>query len=465
MAARGSSAARREPQRHPEPQRRPESQKRPVQTRRKPVQSQTARRPAQSRPRQSVVIPFPAPARRPRRRPLSREEAERRRERKLRQQALEEESRELAKGPIDLPFCLLVLLLMAIGLVMLLSASFPSAYYNNDNPTYFFVRQGVFAVMGVAAMLFIGKINYQRFRGAAKMLLYVSIFMLILVIIPHNPMARTVKGATRWLGVGDLFSFQPSEIAKMAIVIYFSDSISRKKDLMRSFRYGILPYAMILIVVAGLVLLEPHLSGALLILGVGAALMLVGGINWGWVLGAIGAAGGLMYFVLFVIGYNTSRITYWLKPWEDARGDGYQLWQSLITIGSGGLLGVGLGKSRQKFLFLPEEHNDFIFAIICEELGLIGAAIIMLLFAALILRGYWIALHARDRFGSLLAVGVTTLIAMQTFLNIGVVTGLLPTTGISLPFFSYGGTALTIQLAEMGVVLSVSRQMRPTKAG
>ena len=149
----------------------------------------------------------------------------------------------------------------------------------------------------------------------------------------------------------------------------------------------------------------------------------------------------------------------------DPRGEGYQLSQSLISIGSGGLLGVGLGKSRQKFLYLPEEHNDFIFAIICEELGLIGASIIMLLFAALILRGYWIALHARDRFGSLLVVGVTTLIALQTFLNIGVVTGLLPTTGISLPFFSYGGTALSIQLAEMGIVLSVSRQMKPTKAG
>ena len=177
-------------------------------------------------------------------------------------------------------------------------------------------------------------------------------------------------------------------------------------------------------------------------MGVGAALMLVGGINWAWVIGAVGAAGAAMYLVLFVIGYNTSRITYWLNPWADAQGAGWQLSQSLITIGSGGLWGVGLGKSRQKFLYLPEEHNDFIFAIICEELGLIGASIIMLLFAALILRGYWIALHARDRFGSLLVVGITTLVAMQTFLNIGVVTGLLPTTGISLPFFSYGGTCL-----------------------
>ncbi|WP_295734489.1 putative lipid II flippase FtsW [uncultured Oscillibacter sp.] len=460
MASRGSSAARREPQRRPGQQRRKPAPARPAQ----------AKRP-QAQARQSVVIPFPAPQprpkQRPRRRPLSREEAQRRQEIRLRQQAMEEEGRELAKGPIDLPFCLLVLLLMAIGLVMLLSASFPSAYYNTkrNDPTYYFVRQGVFAVMGVAAMLFIGKINYRRFRGVAKSLLYVSIFLLVFVAIPGNPVAVTVKGATRWIGVGDLFNFQPSEIAKMAIIIYFSDSISKKKDLMRSFRYGILPYAAILVVTAGLVAIEPHLSGAILILGAGAALMLVGGINWAWVLGALGAAAGMLYFALFVVGYNTSRIQYWLNPWADAQGKGYQLSQSLITIGSGGLLGVGLGKSRQKFLFLPEEHNDFIFAIICEELGLIGASIIMLLFAALILRGYWIALHARDRFGSLLVIGVTTLIAMQTFLNIGVVTGLLPTTGISLPFFSYGGSALSIQLAEMGVVLSVSRQMKPTKAG
>ena len=397
-----------------------------------------------------------------------RRQEEARREMLQRRLEKEEESRELAKGPIDLTFCLLVLLLTAIGLVMLLSASFPSAYYTtrNNDPTYYFVRQAIFAVMGVAAMFFIGKINYQRFRGVAKILLYVSIFLLVLVVIPGNPLAETRNNATRWLGIpGTSFQFQPSEIAKMAVVIYFADSISKKKDKMRTFRYGILPYVVWLVALAVLVGMEPHLSGAILILGVGAAMMLVGGINWRWVIGALGSAGIMLYTVLFVIGYNTSRITYWLNPWADQQGSGYQLSQSLITIGSGGLWGVGLGKSRQKFLYLPEEHNDFIFAIICEELGLVGATVIMLLFAALILRGYWIALHARDRFGSLMVVGVVTLVAMQTFLNIGVVTGLLPTTGISLPFFSYGGTALSIQLAEMGIVLSVSRQMRPTRAG
>ena len=405
---------------------------------------------------------------RQRRRPMSREEARAMEERRQRRKEKEQESRELARGPIDLPFLVLVLLLTGIGLVMLLSASFPSAYYETDgkNPMSYFIRQGVFAIMGLAAMLLIGKINYQRFRGLAQPLLFLSIILLVLVLIPHNPIAITRNNATRWLGIpGTSLQFQPSEVAKVAVVLYFSDSISKKKDRMRTFRYGILPYAIILVVLAALVGLEPHLSGAILIMGAGAVLMLVGGIHWGWVGGAAAAAGGLLYVVLFVIGYNTSRIEMWHNPWADAQGKGYQLSQSLISIGSGGLLGVGLGRSRQKFLFLPEEHNDFIFAIVCEELGLIGTSIIMLLFAALILRGYWIALHARDRFGSLLVVGVTTLIALQTFLNIGVVTGLLPTTGISLPFFSYGGTALSIQLAEMGIVLSVSRQMKPTKAG
>ena len=397
------------------------------------------------------------------------QEAERaRRERVQRRKEKEAESRELAKGPIDLPFCLLVLLLTAIGLVMLLSASFPSAYYETDgqDPMHYFVRQGVFAAMGIAAMFLIGRINYQRFRGVAKLMLYLAIILLVLVIIPGNPIAVTRNNATRWIGVGELFTFQPSEIAKMAVVLYFSDSISRKKDKMHTTRYGIAPYLLIMGVIAVLMMLEPHLSGTVLILGTGAVLMLVGGINWAWVIAAVGGAGGVLFLMMSgIIQYGQSRIAMWQNPFIDPRGDGYQLSQSLIAIGSGGLLGVGLGKSRQKFLYLPEEHNDFIFAIICEELGLIGATIIMLLFAALILRGYWIALHARDRFGSLLVVGVTTLIAMQTFLNIGVVTGLLPTTGISLPFFSYGGTALSMQLAEMGIVLSVSRQMKPTKAG
>ena len=380
------------------------------------------------------------------------------------ERAKERESRELASGPMDLPFCFLVTLLMAIGLVMLLSASFPSAYYSeryNHDPAYFFKRQAVFALLGIVFMLAVSRVNYQRFRGLGRGMLYVSVVLLALVLVPF--IGIEMNNARRWLGYRPVFTFQPSEIAKVAIVLFFADSISRKRDRMRSFQEGILPYALWLLLVGGLVAKEPHLSGAIIIMGTGAIMMMVGGIHLGWIVGAAAAAGAALYVILFIIGYNTSRITYWLNPWSDMRGKGYQLSQSLISIGSGGLLGVGLGKSRQKFLYLPEEHNDFIFAVVCEELGLVGACLIMLLFAALILRGYWIALHARDRFGSLLAVGVTTLIAMQTFLNIGVVTGLLPTTGISLPFFSYGGTAILIQLAQMGIVLSVSRQMKPPR--
>ena len=321
-----------------------------------------------------------------RRRPMSREEALARQERLRLRKEKEQESRELARGPIDLPFCLLVLLLTAIGLVMLLSASFPSAYYEtkSKDPMYYFVRQGIFAVMGIAAMFLISKINYQWFRKFARPLLYLSVVLLILVAIPGIGIMR--NNARRWLGFGDLFTFQPSEIAKLAVVLYFSDSISKKKDRMRTTRYGILPYLMILGVLAVLMMLEPHLSGTVLILSTGAALMLVGGINWAWIGAAVGFVGGVAALMLTgVISYGQSRIAMWQNPFIDARGKGYQLSQSLISIGSGGLLGVGLGKSRQKFLYLPEEHNDFIFAIICEELGLIGASIIMLLFAALFL--------------------------------------------------------------------------------
>ena len=275
-----------------------------------------------------------------------------RRERVRRRKEKEAESRELAKGPIDLPFCLLVLLLTAIGLIMLLSASFPSAYYETDgkNPIFYFTRQAVFAVMGIAAMFLIGKINYQRFRGAAKLMLYVAIILLVLVIVPGNPIAVTRNNATRWLGVGDLFTFQPSEIAKMAVVLYFSDSISRKKDRMHTTRYGIVPYLGILGVISVLMLLEPHLSGTVLILSAGAVLMLVGGINWGWVFAAVGGAGGVLFLMLSgIIKYGQSRIAMWKDPFIDPQGAGYQLSQSLITIGSRRLAGCwALARARQK---------------------------------------------------------------------------------------------------------------------
>ena len=388
---------------------------------------------------------------------------------KMRRKAVERKHLLAAKGGrMDVPFLLLTLLLTAIGLVMLFSASFPSAYYETGNPAYYFKRQAIFAVLGLSAMFVVAKVNYQRWRGAARLLLIFSIFLLILVIIPH--VGITNNGATRWLGIEGVFTFQPSEIAKLAVIVYFADSISKKQEKMLQWREGILPYAIILGVISILMLLEPHLSGTILIVGTGAVMMAVGGMQ-GWLIGA-GIGGVAAVAVLFVklvesgvISYGASRIAMWHDPWLDMSDGGYQMVQSLIAIGSGGLLGLGLGKGRQKFMYLPEEHNDFIFAVVCEELGLIGACVIMLIFAMLLLRGFWIALHARDRFGTLLVVGVMTHLGLQVFLNIAVVSGLVPATGISLPFFSYGGTALALQLVEMGIVLSVSRQIPAPRNG
>ena len=387
------------------------------------------------------------------------------------------ELQELARGPIDLPFLALVLMLTVIGLIMLFSASFPSALNEHGDALYFVRSQAIFAAAGVAAMLAMSKINYQRLRGFATVALIGSIVLLILVVLPGPNAYGKLFGiernfCVRWM---KLFlvagpQYQPSELAKLGIIVYFAATISQRKDKMRTFKYGILPYGILLGVYAVLMLAEPHLSGCILLLGIGAVMMVVGGMDWRWVTAGILLVGLALYAVLFtdlmeIIGYNSSRILTWRDPFWDPLDDSYQMSQSLIAIGSGGLFGVGLGRGRQKFMFLPEEHNDFIFAIICEELGYVGAGIIMVLFALLVIRGYWIAIHARDRFGALLAVGVTTQIGLQVFLNIAVVTGLIPATGISLPFFSYGGTALLIQLFEVGIVLSVSRQMPAMKAG
>lgn len=356
---------------------------------------------------------------------------------------------------IDTPLLFLTLSLLTVGLLMLLSASFPSAYYETGDPYFYFKRQCCFAVMGCAFMFFLAFYNYEYLKRIAKPTMLLSLALLIAVLVPGIGVVR--NNARRWISIAGLFTFQPSEVAKLAVIIFFSASIARKKNMMQTWRDGVKPYLLILLLTSGLIVMEPHLSGAILILTIGVTLMIVGGIRLCWIVGACILAGaGVLLLLSGIIPYGQSRIAMWRDPFSDASGAGYQLTQSLITIGSGGLTGLGLGKSRQKFLFLPEEHNDFIFAIVCEELGLIGATLILLLFMLLILRGFWIALRAKDRFGTLLAVGVSSHIALQTFLNVGVVTGFLPTTGVSLPFFSYGGTALLLQMAEIGIVLSVS---------
>ncbi len=372
----------------------------------------------------------------------------------------DEGKKRSVRGTIDYPFLILVIILMGIGLLMVFSSSYAAAYYQNKPSTYYFTRQAIFAVAGIGIMLLISFMDYRRFRVLSPVLLVISIVLLVLVLF----IGTGNYGEKRWINLG-FTQFQPSEIAKVAVIFFFSSMISVYSEKMHTFKYGVLPFVIILAIMAGLMFLEPHLSGAVLIVGVGAALMFIGGTHWGWFAGAIGTAGIAGIAAINFLDYARQRVETWLNPFSDPRGDGYQIIQSLYAIGSGGMLGLGFGNSRQKYLYLPEAHNDFIFAIVCEELGFIGALIIMVLFALLIVRGYWIAMHARDKFGSLLAAGITTMVALQTFLNIGVVTGLLPVTGASLPFFSYGGTALLILLAEMGVILSISRYIPARKAG
>ncbi|MDL2288949.1 putative lipid II flippase FtsW [Oscillospiraceae bacterium OttesenSCG-928-F05] len=374
---------------------------------------------------------------------------------------LDKDNRLKIKSPMDMPFLMLVMLVMSIGLIMMFSASYASAYYQTGDSSHWFVRQATFAAIGVVVMLIISRMDYQYFRALSIPSLIVAVIFLILVLF----IGRKVNGARRWIYIGEVFNFQPSEIAKIAVILSFSTMISAFGEKMKKFKYGILPFVSILAVISFLMYLEPHISGLILIVAVGGVLMFAGGVHWGW-FAALGAAAlPVGYFVINSMAHSSARLKIWLDPWSDPLKDGYQTIQSLYAIGSGGLLGVGLGKSRQKHLYVPEPQNDFVFAIVCEELGFIGACLVLCLFALLILRGYWIAINARDRFGSLLVTGIVTLFAIQTFLNVAVVTNLIPVTGISLPFFSYGGTSLVIQLAEMGIVLAVSRQIPAAKAG
>ena len=397
---------------------------------------------------------------------MTKEERLLRQEQRERAKAIEAAAREAGRGPLDLPYLLLVLTLLGVGLIMLFSASFPSAYYeNNGNGAYYFVRQGIFAVLGLAAMFGLSKMNYQRLRGVGRLLLWGSILLLVLVIVPGNPIAITENNATRWLGIrGTFLRFQPSELAKMAVVIYFSATISKKREKMQTWSQGIWPYVLILGVIALLMMREPHLSGTILIVCTGIVLMIVGGIK-GWLIPlGIGGVGlvGTLYVILVqkgILHYGENRINTWRDPFnaEWYRGDGWQIAQCLIAIGSGGLLGVGIGNSNQKQLWLSEPQNDFIFSILCEELGFIGAALVVALFLLLLLRGMSIAVRARDKFGALLVVGFVVQVTLQAILNMAVVTNTIPNTGISLPFFSSGGTSLMMLLGEMGIVLSVSR--------
>ena len=366
------------------------------------------------------------------------------------------ENRRLSKkeAGVDIPFLILLLLLLGVGLVMLYSASYAQSQYDTGYTvsTRYLQKQGACAIIGLAAMAGLSRIPPKFWLKAAWPLYGVSIALLLSVLL----FGQSVNGAKRWINIAGI-QFQPSEVAKFTLILLFARLTKGFGRSAKEFRYGVLGFGGALLGILIPLALEKHLSAILLMGMVAVVMMYVAGTSPKWLLAGAGAAVVFVVVYVSLMGYAGDRVTAWLHPENDPGDTGYQILQSLYAIGSGGLFGRGFGKSRQKYLYLPFQYNDYIFAIICEELGLVGAVLIMALFAALILRGYWIALRAPDRFSTVLAAGLITLIAVQTVLNLGVVTNLLPSTGIALPFFSYGGTALAVNLGEMGIVLSVSR--------
>ena len=346
----------------------------------------------------------------------------------------------------DIPFLLILLLLLSYGLIMLFSAGYAVALYRRGDAYTYIRPQLLFAALGVLAMYAASLVDYHVWHRLAWPMLGISLLLLAIVLFMPE-----YNGCKRWIVLPGLGTLQPSEIAKFSIVLVFSHIISLNHDRMKSFSTGVVPFALILGVVTVLMLLEPHLSGTLLILSIGAVLMFVGGtgLQWFGLAGGLGAAAIAAAVIALpeLVPYATDRL-----------GEGHQTIQSLYAIASGGLAGLGLGNSRQKYLYVPEPQNDFIFSILCEELGFIGAALVVALFLLLLLRGMSIAVRARDKFGALLVVGFVVQVTLQAILNMAVVTNTIPNTGISLPFFSSGGTSLLMLLGEMGIVLSVSRQ-------
>ena len=400
------------------------------------------------------------------------------------QRELASEKKSVQRHGFDVPFFVIALLILLIGVIMVLSASFARSYYMSGDPMWFFSRQIVFAALGLVSLLIVSRIPTRIMSRLSIHLLLASIALLILVLI----IGVTINGARRWIGVGGVtetaLTFQPSEVAKLGVIMAFAQMACKFGKKMNRFRYGVLPFALVTAVIVILLYRQPHISAIIIIATIASVMMLVGGTQLRWFLLAglfvVALISAIIVPRMLVsneynetpltireavidasgsLGYAGSRISAWLDPDADPLNTGFQTRQSLLAIGSGGLFGQGLGQSRQKFLYLPEEHNDFIFAVVSEELGFIGAVLILMLFVLLIVRGYMLSFRASDRFGQMIVFGITSLLAIQVFFNVAVVTNLIPATGISLPFFSYGGTALLLQLVQVGIVLSVSREI------
>ncbi|MGJ7922490.1 stage V sporulation protein E [Neobacillus sp. LXY-4] len=357
----------------------------------------------------------------------------------------------------DLLLMIITFTLLAVGLIMVYSASAVWADYKFNDSFFFAKRQLLFAGVGILAMFFIMNIDYWTWRTWAKVLIIICFVLLVLVLIPGIGNVR--NGSRSWIGVG-AFSIQPSEFMKLAMIAFLAKFLSERQKLITSFRLGLVPSLALVFTAFAMIMLQPDLGTGTVMVGTCVVMIFIAGARVSHFvgLGMIGVAG----FVGLIISapYRMKRITSFLDPWQDPLGSGFQIIQSLYAIGPGGLFGLGLGQSRQKFFYLPEPQTDFIFAILAEELGFIGGSFVLLLFALLLWRGIRIALGAPDLYGSFLAVGIIAMIAIQVMINIGVVTGLMPVTGITLPFLSYGGSSLTLMLMAIGVLLNISRYAR-----
>lgn len=373
---------------------------------------------------------------------------------------------------LSLSFFAYVMILLVVGLVMMSSASYAWAYSEHDGDGLFYAKSQLKnAVLGFVALIFFMKMDYHNLKNIklpvlkkfniAGLLYVIGAILLVVVLIIGSDEGGTM-GAKRWLAIGPI-SFQPSEVAKLAIIVFFAYSMEKDGKNMNKFSVGIVKYAILMGIYAGLLFMQPHLSGIVLVATIAVAMILCGGANRKQFL-VLGISVLAVAVIVILVQANTPgsyvavRMKSWQDPFADVLNDTWQTANSIIAIGSGGLFGLGLGNSRQKYLYLPETKNDFVFPIVCEELGFVGALAIIIVFFLLVVEGYSIAVRCKDRFGMLIAVGITTQIGIQTVFNLAVVSNLIPNTGISLPFFSYGGTALIMQLAEMGIMLNISQQ-------
>ncbi|MBW6410910.1 stage V sporulation protein E [Clostridium weizhouense] len=356
-------------------------------------------------------------------------------------------------GQMDYGIFYSVVLLLAVGVVMVYSASSYYAMFRNNDSMYFLKRQLIWAILGMAVMYIMMSIDYHKIKRYTFGIMIASIPLLLLVFLFPG-----VNGAQRWIQIGPL-SFQPSELAKYVVVLFLAKSIELKGDGVKKFNTGIVPYLGVSGIYAALILAEKNLSIASVIMIVTFIILFSSG---GRIKHLFGIVAPLMVAAatIFTLGepYRRARMLNFINPWKDPAKNGYQLIQSFYALGAGGVTGLGLGQSRQKTLYMPEPHNDFIFAIIGEELGLIGCILIITIFMVFIWRGIKVAMTAKDTYGTLLAVGITSVIAVQSLINIAVVTGSMPVTGVPLPFISYGGTSLVINMAAMGILLNISRQ-------